>query len=464
VILFLLFPRVYYDDPFITFRYADNLAHGLGFVYNLGERILSTTTPLFTLLLALFGCFWTDLPSLANLIGTLSLACGALFIWDMARTWNAPVVGWVGLLLYPTFTLGLIALGSEIPLYVAFCLGAFAFYVRGRYGLAGLCAALAVLTRPDGILVAVILTADYLMRVRRPILWSVVLMFLGLVAAWFVFAWIYFGSPFPITLAVKQHQGDMAISTRFAPGLLTIAEWYASWKYGAELLLALIGISALGRARQWILFLAWPVAYFGAYTFLGVSFYPWYYVPLVPGFLVLVGLGLSVVSTMCFAVLQKMSRVVQLERDVRFFLYTSGALAIVLFTFQAQDVLSLRERPDQRFGIYKAVGEWLVENTLPTAKVGALEVGIIGYYARRSMIDFAGLIQPLVAMQMRRDTTYEDTALYAVERYRPDFLVLQDRSFERLEQGYVAQSCVRVKHFSGAEYHYSADLSVYSCR
>ena len=46
IIYFLLSHHVY-DDPFITYRYAENLGEGLGFVYNPGERVLSTTTPLF---------------------------------------------------------------------------------------------------------------------------------------------------------------------------------------------------------------------------------------------------------------------------------------------------------------------------------------------------------------------------------------------------------------------------------
>jgi hypothetical protein len=132
-----------YDDPFITFRYAENLARGLGFVYNSGERVLSTTTPLFALLLAALSRSGLDLPHLANLIGALSLALGGLALWDLARTWKTPLVGWVGLLLYPSFSLLLTTLGSEMPLYLAFCLGAFAFYARQTYHLTALFIALA---------------------------------------------------------------------------------------------------------------------------------------------------------------------------------------------------------------------------------------------------------------------------------------------------------------------------------
>src|SRR6266496_4099807 len=46
-ILFASYTRMRLEDALITFRYAENLALGKGFVYNAGERVLGTTTPLF---------------------------------------------------------------------------------------------------------------------------------------------------------------------------------------------------------------------------------------------------------------------------------------------------------------------------------------------------------------------------------------------------------------------------------
>ncbi|MCB0084947.1 MAG: hypothetical protein KDE47_28600 [Caldilineaceae bacterium] len=40
------------DDALITYRYAENIATGQGFAYNVGEQILGTSTPLYTLLIA----------------------------------------------------------------------------------------------------------------------------------------------------------------------------------------------------------------------------------------------------------------------------------------------------------------------------------------------------------------------------------------------------------------------------
>jgi hypothetical protein len=80
------------------------------------------------------------------------------------------------------------------------------------------------------------------------------------------------------------------------------------------------------------------------------------------------------------------------------------------------------------------------------------------------MIDFAGLIQPEVSNQLTTHTTYEDAALWAVEHYHPDYLVLQENNFPRLEQEYVALHCKAIQHFPGKEYGYSMNLNVYSCK
>ena len=459
IVLFLLFSGWAYDDPFITYRYANNLAHGAGFVYNLGERVLSTTTPLFALGLTPFAYMDEQLPRIAVLIGVISLALGGLLVWDLGRIWETPLVGWVGLILYPTFPLLLMTLGSETPVYLAFCLGTFNAYLRKRYIMVGLLAGLATLTRPDGAVLTAILIADFLLRRREPIPWKAVAIFTGLLAAWVGFAWGYFGSPVPVTLAAKQHQGSMAISQRFAVGLLTIAGWYSSWPYLLESCVAIAGVVyAIWKKREWILFLAWPLAYFGAYSILGVSRYFWYYAPLVPGFIVCLGLGLTWISV----VLDRGTNRFRINRSRVIPIFVAVILGIFLFG-QGRSVLALYRNPDRRASMYRAIGEWLEMNTGSGDRVGALEVGIIGYYARRPMVDFAGLIQSQVAAQLRTQTTYEEAALWAVANLNPKYLVLQQGGFPRLEAGYVSESCAMIKNFQGEKYGYPQDLNVYAC-
>ena len=455
--LYLAYSHWAYDDPFITYRYAQNLASGNGFVYNPGERVLSTTTPLFTLLLAALVPFWGDLPHLANLISALSMAIGGLFLWDLAHTWKTPWVGWVGLLLYPFFPLVVTTFGSETPLYLALCLGAFAFYARRRYNLAAGLAAIAVLARPDGILVPILLAVDYWIRVRRPIPWTAIWIFLGLLVPWFLFAWIYFGSPLPVTLAAKQHQGAMAISQRFAPGLLTVLSPYLKhWYFWVEIVLAWLGVIWMfWRARIWLLFLSWTALYFLGYTVLGVSRYFWYYAPLVPGFLAAAGLGISAIFDVWTNHRPSSARILRWA--------CLGAI-VILAIGQGVHLWRMRSVSNPRLMAYMAVGEWLQENTPLSARVGTLEVGAIGYYAQRPIIDFAGLIQPEVAAHIDRETTYADSALWAVERYHPEYLVLHAGVFPELEQGYAAQKCRIVKEISGASFGYNQNLTIYDCR
>jgi hypothetical protein len=128
------------------------------------------------------------------------------------------------------------------------------------------------------------------------------------------------------------------------------------------------------------------------------------------------------------------------------------------------NLLQLRRHSDPRVPVYRTIGQWIDANAAPDATVGALEVGIIGYYARRPMVDFAGLIQPEVAGRLTSGRTYEDAALWAVDRYRPDYLVLHDESFPQLEQGYAAQTCRIVQRFPRQPEGYSVDLTIFACR
>ena len=49
------------EDAYITYRYAQNLAAGNGFVFNPGERVLGTSTPLYAMVLGLAGLLGLDI-------------------------------------------------------------------------------------------------------------------------------------------------------------------------------------------------------------------------------------------------------------------------------------------------------------------------------------------------------------------------------------------------------------------
>jgi hypothetical protein len=72
------------DDAFITFRYAQNLIAGNGLVYNPGEWVLGTTTPLYAVLLAAIGSITGGIqapyPEIAVVISAIADAMSCLII------------------------------------------------------------------------------------------------------------------------------------------------------------------------------------------------------------------------------------------------------------------------------------------------------------------------------------------------------------------------------------------------
>lgn len=441
LVLYFLSAHWVYDDPFITYRYAANLQDGEGFVYNAGQPVLSTTSPFFALLLSLLGRVWADLPRLAVLIGSVSLAAGGLMAYELALLYSTPVIGWTALLFLPTFPLVMSTLSSETPLYLALILGTILAYERKQYPLTGLLSGLVILTRPDGLLVPAILAAHYLLLVRKPIPWKAVAVFLAIILAWVGFSWLYFGSPLPVTLVAKQQQGEMTISQRFLPGTVTVFGWYASrWGYRVAAVLAVLGaFTIVLKKRRWLLLLAWTTGYFAAYSLLGVSRYFWYYAPLVPGLVVLTGAGLGFLWDLRRRFTGQLLRLAPVCLVI--------ALMAFVGAYQLREGWRFRSRYDKRIAVYRQVGDWLRENTEPDAAVGTLEVGAIGYYSERQMVDFAGLIQPDVALQLKRDTTYEDAALYAIERYRPKYIALIGSTFARFREEAMTDTCQPLEMF-----------------
>lgn len=432
------------DDPFITYRYAENLATGRGFVYNEGERVLSTTTPLYALLLAAGRLLTSDLPALSNALGILSIWGGAWVLYRMARRFGKPTAGLVAGALYAAFPLLWLSLGFEVPFYLLLVLLGFLLHFTGRPTLAAIPLALATLTRFDGAIPASVVfllagvpalrggqgsTAQRLwVGLLRP-----VLVYLAVMAP--VLAWLtwYFGSPVPVTLGAKSAQTSLGVTgfyagTTFVQGALILAKaWFSQTPlYALLAAAALAGLAAAAWRDHWALALAlWAALYGIGYHVLRVAPYHWYYAPFVPAGVVLAGLGVAWAGE----VRGRWAKAGQATAPI---LAAAILLALGISDYRIAEAMwsdarispdraDYKALPEAKTAVYRQVGEWLAANTPADADVGVTEVGVMGYYAKRRMVDFLGLLRPPVAQALARG----DVA-WALFHYQPDYLALTE--------------------------------------
>jgi hypothetical protein len=437
------------DDPYITYRYTRNLVQGHGFVYNIGLDVLSTTTPLYALILTPAYALYDDLPVFSNLLSAMSLGVSGLLLYLFAARHGQEMAGLIGGLLTLFHPLILSTFGAETSFYILLIIGSFFLFDRGRWALAAVLAGFATLTRGDGALVAVALAIAYILTRRK---WPLrpFLAYLIVVMPWYLYSWVHFGSPFPATLQAKLQQSDMAATVGFFEGVAHWARVYGRhpiyWLYVPFMVL---GVANALRRNRWALpLLLWAVLYFLGYSVLNVPRYHWYYSPLIPLLMLLVGLGAA--ASLKWIVSSAQLRPVM-----------GLALAGLLVWPSLRASVDLAQiSPDGRAQIYLAAGSWLNTHTPEEASVGTLEVGILGYESDRTIIDFGGLVQPEIGRRVSGG--FEDAAAWAITNYRPDYLVFHPGWFPHLvAEPWFAERYRDVKQFENATY-VSNPLVVYA--
>lgn len=238
----------YIDDAWISFRYAARLAAGSGLTFDDHEKVLGTSAPLWTLIVAAgdrTGLSTVDGARLAGIVGYVAsvVLCALLahHLLGGARRGQLAGVAAAGLLLLPTYYRNLALSGMESGLAATLGLAAILAFASRRPVLAGLLAGLAVVNKMDAlVLLVALLGVASVVEGRPPVRTAVTA--LAVVAPWVAFATWYFGSPLPQSLRSKLQSGVGA-----APGwgLAALVERH-------QLLLAVVAIVWVGiRWRTW---------------------------------------------------------------------------------------------------------------------------------------------------------------------------------------------------------------------
>jgi hypothetical protein len=390
------------DDMYITFRYAWNLAHGNGFVFNPGEHVFGLTNPGLGLTLALLQLV-TRVPvhELGRVLFGAGLVTLTLLLWwdaaDRAARLEAAVAG--------TLVIGCsaiwISVGSASAVVLALLAGS-ALLVHRRPGTAGVLAGLAVWFRPDAALGATALgVLAWLERRRAPWRWGLVtggVILLGVVAAW-----LYFGSPLPNTLVAKRIVGELNFVRDTGPVLFWARATLLFERHMGRLWLFLV---ALGVGGQWPLFVRggratrtvvlYAAGVAVAYPLMGVPFYHWYVVPTLVTLLYgMVALAAGIGRGLGAAVREAWP-----DRGVRLEPILAAVLAVAILFAPARSELVtgsrlLKSPPvGGRFDTYRRAGLWIRAHSQPGDRIAYGEIGNLAYWSRRPVDDLMGLVTP----------------------------------------------------------------------
>lgn len=413
------------EDAFITFRVARQLAAGNGFVYNLGQHVDGTTTPLFALLLAGWFRLSSDVVLGARLLD-LSAGLGTLLLVQqtlqrLGRT-AAEQAGALLLLALTSKMVNMETQGMETPLVLFWMAAACYALVRGRATWAGVLCGLLLWTRMDLFLWPLLLAAAAALGERKAGV-RLALAAAGTFLPWVLFSTLYFGSPIPQTVTAKwvaYVQFDASpLLNHLSPVLAYLTPLYTH-QANAQRSLTVVLTLALAAAGAWLVRrqrLLWVLPAFAVLDLAQLvltraTFFNRYFVPLQWTVLVLAGIALGK--------LWERSRSLPAAARV-------GLPVVLLLALGAVVVSGLSQAADARLqqtirnqASLTAIGVWLHQHAPPGATVELEPLGYIGYYADRTMLDEVGLVTPaVVALKLQRVPGYA-TFTYL----DPDYLVL----------------------------------------
>lgn len=418
IILFLSYHKNQQDDAYIYYTYAHNIADGNGYVFNLGERINATTSPLYTLLTALIYYIFslivpgTGVPAAGELINVVSLVFAAFALYKIFIHFREERLAYFAPLFFLINPLVKHCAGMESMLMIALLLWGIFFYFLNRFHISAVLFALAFLTRFDAALFLLILLSWQIFHERKsPPLLSF-LIFLVIIIPWFVFSIDYFHSLIPSTVYIKLHQtatdffgvGLVYLKgfTRLFPGGPAVAYIFLALLSGSFILISFTNKERLGNPF-FILILIWTLSHFIIYSFiLNTPAYPWYYTP----YILLFSIAFS-------AALEEIYKLFHNKR-----IFYAGAV-IILLSGLILPVKTFLSPFNYKYELYRKAAEWLNENAGKGSSVMIDEIGIVGYYYREGkIIDAFGLINPESAERIN-EKDYD----WTIRQYKPDYIV-----------------------------------------
>ncbi len=419
------------EDAFITFRYSRQLSEGFGFVYNPGERLYGTTTPLFTLLLVPWFKMSQNVVPAATALDLFAAVGSIFFVGKTLQGRAGPLLLMpLGILAVSPKLIAMDMQGMETPMLLFFMAASWYAFTREKTAWTGIFLGLLLWTRVDLLLwpFTICLTLSF-SHPKRALQIAVLS---GLVyLPWLAFSTLYFGSPIPFTAIAKwvayvQNNQDPLTSHLslflnylspfdFPQGYSLAATIAASISLGLATWMAIQSI----RDKTITILAVFAVLEIGSLVLTRTTFFNRYFVPTLWAVLILMGLELGTL----WQQLQTRKALLWGYRAV----LSSALITALFFGLQRAQEYEDKQYYRQEESL-EAIGVWLNQNTPVGASVLLEPLGYVGYYSNRMMIDEVGLVTPAV-VELKRQ--HVDPDLY-FSIFHPDYYVLHCDDAARL--------------------------------
>ncbi len=382
------------DDSYIYDRYVAHALAGHGLVYNLGEHVNALSSPVFAYLLLLGS--W-----LAH--GNVLLASEVLSALGMlaASLLAEFLVPFAGLLLAGTAYFYALT-GMETTVFAAVLMLEVVLYAKGQYRWLPLVSVLMALTRFEGAVLVAVIAVRLFRRKELPKVAYFIPAVL-LVAGYLLLNKRYYEVYLPSSAMAKLGQGFSGYWGRWPTAFLGLAGigWlhtlFGGVIYATPVLLGLAFAGVIDRRSKALGEVALPfcAVLFLIYAAMNMpGDYFWYLGPFVLFALVYVASAIP---------------------HTRLGLAVAGVF-ICLNVFQTGRLLR-HFKPKPYYYDYVEAGRWFQENTPKTARVGAVEIGLLGWSSDRYIYDAIGLTTPKNAAYVSR---HDSNAWFLEDR--PDYV------------------------------------------
>jgi hypothetical protein len=407
------------DDAMISMRYAWNLSHGSGLVWNPGEYVEGYTNPLMTLLMSLPSLVFDKVNAVlaVQVVGVVFLLINAYLIMSIAEHLVSGQKRYRRLFLVLAFLCALsyypliywTLMGMETGLLtVLLSLGVlaalrYAAYQRLAQGvLLSVSLGLAFLTRPDTLVLAVPIFVYAFFAARKsersPSLYSLLAMvglYASFVAGQELFRWYYYGEWLPNTYTLKV--SNIPLSSRIENGIKFVTPFL---KELSALLIAVGAglVFAFRRDKLFLVSIFVALVCYQVWAGGDVSINWRLLSPTVPIMLVLGvhGIFLALQHHVSEA---SVGRGYLLHTPTSLRRHVPGVLACLLVLVMLlsvnlrflPEIAMLRDFTDVRVNEERVNIALAIEQfTKPDATVGVFDAGAIPYYTGRPAIDFLG--------------------------------------------------------------------------